>query len=134
MGKIFLMAIILLSTQISILLMIPEEHLQTREPELPIASRRKPPESLTVRQVELSPDGILRITYVKEMGMQTFHHFINVRSGNVILVEDDDLRPKLVLIAETLQGGLEITVSRSWNLDLDQFKQATGPDSQLPPH
>ncbi len=133
MGKFVLGTMLLFGTQLSFLMMIPESLLQSEPTRMSEATKRRSPEMLKVRQIILLPDGILHITCFKEMGMQTCHHFINIRAGNIVLVEDDNMRPELVLLSQTPQGGLEITVSRSWNLNLAQFDQSSGPDSMLQP-
>ena len=133
MGKMTQGALLLLGAQIAMLLLIPEPLPQSSQPKPTPASARRPPELLNVRKVELLPEGLLRITYVESMGLRTFHHFINVKSGNMILIEDENIRPEQVLLSQTRQGGLEITVSHTWNLDLSQFEHPTDSDSLLLP-
>ncbi|QDV19505.1 hypothetical protein Pan153_41710 [Gimesia panareensis] len=118
MEKVTLSAIIFLVILIAILFITPDDAQRDGQQGQGIEMMRHASDLMNVHDVKITPEGVLQMSYVDETGYLTSHHFINLKSGNVILVEDEEFAPERVMLTDTLHGGLKVTVAKSLNLNL----------------
>jgi hypothetical protein len=118
MEKVTLSAIIFLVILIAILFIAPEDEQGVGPQGSSVEIKRHASDLLNVHDVKITPEGVLQMSYLDDTGFLTSHHFINLKSGNVILVEDEEFTPERVMLTDTLHGGLKVTVAKSLNLNL----------------
>ena len=74
-----------------------------------------------VENVRITPNGTLRFSHDNGNHLQRIQYFINLYAGNVTVVQDAEFARDRIQLTDTLVGGLQITLSRSHALDLEQY-------------
>lgn len=118
MEKTILSAIISLVILIALMFIIPDDNALDSELAKTVNLQRHASDLMNVKDVHLTPEGVLQISYVDDTGLTTSHHFINLKSRNVILVEDEEFEPERIQISDIAHGGLKITIAKSLKLML----------------
>ncbi|WP_417390490.1 hypothetical protein [Gimesia sp.] len=127
MEKVALSAVVFLVILIAILFLVPDERSAENREAQSVVIQRQASELLDIENLEVTSDGILQFTRRDETGLRTFHHFINVKSGNIVIIEDEEFEPQRIMMSDTVNGGLEITVAKSLNLNLSSTQQRRSP-------
>ncbi|MEQ9065989.1 MAG: hypothetical protein RLO18_04660 [Gimesia chilikensis] len=74
-----------------------------------------------VENVRVTPNGTLRFSHNNGNHLQQTQYFINLYAGNVTVVQDAEFARDRIQLTDTLVGGLQITLSRSHALDLEEY-------------
>ncbi|QDT23665.1 hypothetical protein [Gimesia chilikensis] len=126
MEKVTLSATIFLVILVAILLVAPNDRQLENQPVKLFELQMYSTELENVHNLRITSDAVLEITYEDEAGHGVVHQFINLKAGNVVLVEDEEFDPEKVLISDARHGGLRVTISKSLNLNLpDQAVNST---------
>lgn len=119
MDRIALSLIAVLLIGFAVLLVTPQD--QKSASTQTVKLQRHTIELERVENVRITPNGTLRFSHNNGNHLQQTQHFINLYAGNVTVVQDAEFARDRIQLTDTLVGGLQITLSRSHALDLEQY-------------
>jgi len=120
MDRIAFTLIAVLLIFMALLFVTPQE--QQSAELLTVKIQRHTIELQQVENVRITREGTLRFTSSYGNHLQKKHYFINLKAGNVTLVEDDEFAPGRIQLTDTIHGGLQITLASSLGLDFDYLE------------
>lgn len=125
MERIAFSLIAILLIFVAILFVTPQEQ-QSAETQT-VKIQRHTIELNQVENVRITPEGILRFSRRDGNHLRKMHYFINLKAGNVTLIEDEEFARDRIQMSDTIHGGLQITLASSLNLN-PEYRQAPQDD------
>ncbi len=119
MDRIALSLIAVLLIGFAVLLVTPQD--QKSASTQTVKLQRHTIELERVENVRITPNGTLRFSHNNGNHLQQTQYFINLYAGNVTVVQDAEFARDRIQLTDTLVGGLQITLSRSHALDLEEY-------------